>query len=93
MKREPWNPLLKSYPDSEKINAISIGAETLYTRLIAQCDDHAHYYGDARWVLPKLFTARMIARQVTEADVSNWLGELEHVGFDRAVHRRFKYVS
>jgi hypothetical protein len=75
-KREPFNPLLKSYPDSEKVNACSIGAETLFTRLIAQSDDYGHYYGDAGMVIGKLYTRRMCAGQVREADVEGWISEL-----------------
>lgn len=28
MRSERWNPLLKTYPDSDKVNAVSIGAES-----------------------------------------------------------------
>lgn len=79
-RRESYNPLLKSYPDSEKINALSEAAEVLYVRLIAASDDDGRYYGDAKWVLAKLFTARMIAGQVTAEDVESRLCELELVG-------------
>ena len=75
-KREPYNPLLKSYPDSEKVNAVSIGAETLYTRLLAQSDDQDHYYGDPRLILGKLFTIRWQAGQVCEVDIGLWTDEL-----------------
>jgi len=83
-KREPWNPLLKSYPDSEKINSVSLGAETLYTRLIAQCDDNANYWGDPMMVLAKLFTHRMVAEEVEVGDVQSWLTELLQVGLIRS---------
>ncbi len=49
-----FNPLLKSYPDSEKVNSCSIGAEMLYVRLVAATDDHARYYGDPRMIAAKL---------------------------------------
>lgn len=75
-KREPFNPLLKSYPDSEKINSVSEGAETLFTRLIAQCDDANHYYGDAAMVLGKLYTRRMALGQVTAKEIQRRLDEL-----------------
>lgn len=77
MRNESWNPLLKSYPDSDRINGVSMGAEVLYTRLIAQSDDAGRYYGEPRWVLARLFTARMIASQVCEQDIAGWLEELE----------------
>jgi hypothetical protein len=75
-KREPYNPLLKSYPDSEKINAVSEGAETLFTRLIAQSDDANHYYGDAPMVLGKLYTRRMALGQVNVKAVQTRIDEL-----------------
>lgn len=77
-KREPFNPLLKSYPDSEKINAVSEGSETLFTRLIAQCDDANHYYGDAAMVLGKLYTRRMALGQVTAKEIQRRLDELSN---------------
>jgi hypothetical protein len=76
LKREPYNPLLKSYPDSERINSVSIGAETLFTRLLAQADDADHYFGDAGMVLGKLYTRRMCAQQVDLGIVQGWIGEL-----------------
>jgi hypothetical protein len=79
-KRESFNPLLKSYPDSEKVNAVSIGAEVLFVRLIAQCDDLAHYYGDPAIVLGKLLTHRMCKGEVDAAAVGQWMGELRDAG-------------
>ncbi len=78
-----YNPLLKSYPDSQKVNAVSEGAETLYTRLIAQSDDFGRYYGEPRFVLAKLFTARMLAGQLAEQSVAARLDELARVGLIR----------
>lgn len=79
-KRESFNPLLKSYPDSEKVNACSLGAETLFTRLIAQSDDYAHYYAEPRMVLAKLYTLRMVNGEVSASDVEGWLTELAREG-------------
>lgn len=58
-RNESYNPLLKSYVDSEKINAVTEGAENLYVRLIAQSDDEGRYSADPNWVLAKLYTHRM----------------------------------
>lgn len=80
MRNEGWNPLLKSYPDSEKINRCSIGAEMLYTRLIAQSDDLGHYYGDAKWISAKLLTARTLSGEVTTEAIEGWLTELKNAG-------------
>jgi uncharacterized phage protein (TIGR02220 family) len=79
-KREPWNPLLKSYPESEKINAVSIGAETMYTRLIAKADDRGNYYGDSALILAYLFGHRFAAGTVSGTDTARWRDELETVG-------------
>jgi len=79
-KREPWNPLLKSYPDSRKVNAVSIPAEMLYVRLIAASDDHAHYWANPRTVLAKLLTHRWEKGEAAEKKVAGWLAELEGVG-------------
>lgn len=79
-RREAYNPLLKSYPDSDKVNAVSEGAEVLYLRLLAQSDDAGRYYGEASWILAKLFTARMIAKELTHSDINQRLSELENVG-------------
>ena len=79
-KREPWNPLLKSYPESEKINSVSIGAETMYTRLIAKADDYGNYYGNPSLVLAYLFGHRFAAGTVSGADTGRWRDELETVG-------------
>ena len=93
-RRESYNPLLKSYPDSERVNALSIGAETLYTRLIAASDDAGRYYGDAKWVLARLFTARMVAGQVNQKSVEEWLCELEAAGLaKRYVVSEAKYIE
>ena len=75
-QRKSYNPLLKSYPDSEKINRVSEGAEVLYVRLLAASDDDHHYYADAGRVLAKLFTERMLAGVVTEEMVDDRISEL-----------------
>lgn len=79
-RREAYNPLLKSYPDSGKINSVSEGAEVVYIRLIAASDDAGRFYGDPEWVLAKLFTARMARKQISVAEMEKRLAELESVG-------------
>jgi len=82
-----YNPLLKSYPDSDKINAVSEGAEVLYVRLLAQSDDAGRYYGEPSFVLGKLFTARMASGSLTAAEIESRILELEQVGLIR------RYIS
>ncbi len=82
-KNKSYNPLLKSYPDSEKINRVSEGAEVLYVRLLAASDDDHHYYADAGRVLAKLFTERMLGGTVTEKTVAERLDELDRVDLIR----------
>jgi hypothetical protein len=79
-RRESYNPLLKSYPDSEKVNAVCVGAETLFTRLLAQSDDLAHYYGEPAMILGKLYTRRMVRNEVSATDIGQWRKELAKVG-------------
>lgn len=78
-ERKGYNPLLKNYPDSVKINKVSIGAETLYTRLLAKSDDYADYDADPRLILAGLYGKRWKNRQVSELKISKWLDELEGV--------------
>ena len=75
-RREPWNPLLKGYPFSEKVNAISVGAETLFTRLVAQADDYGNYYGNPRKILAYLYGHRFASGEVTATDTGRWRTEL-----------------
>jgi len=75
-KREPWNPLLISYPESEKVNKITPFAETLYTRLIAKCDDRANFYGDVALILAHLYAIRWKRRQINKGKVAKLLNEL-----------------
>ena len=75
-KREPWNPLLKSYPFSEKINALSLGAETLFTRLIAQADDYGNYYADPKMLLATLFPHRWSNGEINVTETARWRNEL-----------------
>jgi len=74
--RERWNPLLKSYPDSEKVNAVSIGAETMFTRLIAKADDYGNYWASPRKLLSGLFCYRWDKGEVDETLMVRWRNEL-----------------
>lgn len=74
-----YNPLLKSYPDSDKINAVSEGAEVLYVRLVAASDDGGRYPADPAWVLARLFTLRMTSG-LKEKAIADRLDELSRVG-------------
>ena len=75
-KKDPWVPLRKSYPDSQKVNSVSIGAEMLFTRLLAQCDDHSHYWADPGIIAGKLLTQRVVQGETTQEDAAKWLREL-----------------
>jgi len=76
MREQGWNPLLKTYPFSEKINAVSLGAEVLFCRLIAQADDFGNFYADPRMILATLFPHRWAKKEVTETDAGRWRTEL-----------------
>ena len=76
MKREPWNPLLKSFPESRKINSMSLGAETMFIRLLALCDDHANYYGDPRLLLAYAYGQRLANGTASVRKCTRWRDEL-----------------
>lgn len=82
-KRKSYNPLLKSYPDSERVNAVSEGAELLYVRLVAASDDAGRYYGEPEWVLAKLFTHRMIRNGLDTDTLRSRIEELWKVDLVR----------
>ena len=74
--KERYNPLLKSYPDSEKVNAVSIGAETMFTRLVAKADDYGNYWASPRMLLSGLFRLRWEHGEVNEPEMVHWRNEL-----------------
>jgi hypothetical protein len=79
-RQQRWNPLLCSLPDSVKVNALSIGAETLYVRLLARSDDGGNYDGSSKRVLCGLYARRWEAGQVDDAMVAAWINEVVGVG-------------
>ena len=76
-KREPWNPLLCNYPDSKKVNCVSFEAETLFTRLLAKCDDNSNFDANSTLIMCKLFAERRKNGQVSERKITKWLQELK----------------
>jgi len=94
-KKESWTPLLKNFPQSRKLNAVSMGAENLFLRLLARCDDHSNYYGDAKIVCARVFSDRWANGEVSVDDVAGWLKELaskELVAFYKDNGDRFLHV-
>lgn len=79
-KRDHFVPLRKSYPLSERVNSVSLGAETMFTRLLALCDDQSAYDADPHLLLCALFAHRWKAGQVTIEDMTAWLAELVAAG-------------
>ncbi len=75
-----YNPLLKSYPDSEKINRCGLLAEAIYTRLIAKSDDNGCYWGSGPMVAMKLLAHRVETGRIRIEDVTDALRELVEVG-------------
>lgn len=77
-KSPPWEALLRSFPDSRKINSVSEGAELLYLRLIAVSDDAGRYYAEPAVLHARVFTFR--ARDVSVPDVARRRDELVRAG-------------
>jgi len=75
-KRQKWNPLLADYPNSNKVNSVSIMAETLFTRLVAACDDRGNYDGCPTLILCGLFSKRYKKGQITGVEVEQIRNEL-----------------
>lgn len=57
-KQESWVPLLCNYPNSKKVNSVSFEAETMFTRILAQCDDNGNYDADPALLVCGLFSER-----------------------------------
>jgi hypothetical protein len=55
---------------------VSVGAETLFTRLVAQADDYGNYYGSPIKILAYLYGHRFAAGHVTATDTGRWRAEL-----------------
>ena len=79
-QNDSYNPLLCSYPDSEKINKVSEGAEAMYCRLIAKCDDGANYHGQTKRLLGKLYTIRNENGSITPRKINKYKSELVNAG-------------
>jgi len=78
-----WQGVLASYPESSRVNRLSIGAEALYLRLLVLSDDYGRYHGAAHEVLGRALTRRWMAGEVRLDDVEDWLCQLETVGLAR----------
>ncbi len=76
MKKESWNPLKRNYYNSDKVNALSIGAEMLYIRLLAQTDDGANYDADPFLMMCGLLAKRAMKKEVNVTKVERWRDEL-----------------
>jgi hypothetical protein len=80
-KSPQWEALLKSFPDSRKINSVSEGAEILYLRLLAVSDDLGRYYADPAVIHARIFTFR--ARDVSVTEAGRRRDELVRAGLVR----------
>ena len=71
-----FQAVLRAYTESPRINAVSIGAEALFLRLVCLSDGAGRYYGDPFDVCARACTARM-KNGLTPDDVGGYLDELE----------------
>ncbi len=79
-RNEAYVPLLCNYPDSEKINRVSEGAEAMFCRLLAKCDDEGNYHGEPKRLLGKLFTLRYENGTMDVRKVKKYISELIKMG-------------
>ncbi len=75
-RNESYVPLLCNYPESEKINKVSEGAEAMFCRLLAKCDDEGNYYGSPKRLLCKLYALRYENGSIDEKTVLRYRDEL-----------------
>lgn len=78
--RKTWTLLYKNYPNSEKINAVSFGAETLFTRLLAASDDNSNYEGSVIQLLCGLFSKRLENGTINKRILKRFLDEIIDCG-------------
>lgn len=75
-RNESYVPLLCNYPESEKINKVSEGAEAMFCRLLAKCDDEGNFYGSPKRLLCKLYAFRYENGSIDEKTVLRYRNEL-----------------
>lgn len=75
-RNESYVPLLRDYPESEKINSVSEGAEAMFCRLLAKCDDEGNYHGSVKRLLCKLYALRFENGSVTQGKIQGYREEL-----------------
>lgn len=63
---------------SEKVNALSIGAELFFRRLMSVADDYGRYFAHPSILRANCFPLKL--DQVSEANVKQWLSECEANG-------------
>ena len=68
--------LLRDWTDSERVNALSANAETLFVRLIMKADDYGRYFGNPQLLKSYLYPLKDI--RVT--DISRWCAECADAG-------------
>lgn len=74
--REKWTPLKTGYIDSKKVNRCSLAAETLFTRLVAACDDNSNFDGDPALLAYRLYAERMKSCVVSVTDLERMRNEI-----------------
>lgn len=67
------NRILRDWTDSEAVNALSLGAEVFFVRLIQKADDFGRYVANPKLLRPNLFPLRLDS--VREADLDRWIAE------------------
>ena len=66
------NRIIRDWTDSEKVNALSCGAEVLFTRLFMKADDYGSFHANIKLIKGLLFPLR----ETKDEDILCWLKEL-----------------
>jgi hypothetical protein len=69
--------MLRDWTDSDAVNALSAGAETLFVRLIMKADDYGCFHGNPALVRSFCFPLKETMRNT---EISRWLDELQAAG-------------
>ena len=75
-----YQTVVRDYPRSPKVNALSVGAEMLYLRLLVLADCEGRFIGSPKAVLGLALAERWENDTVTAADATAWLDEMEGLG-------------
>lgn len=86
------NRILRPWFDSARVNAVSLGAECLFVRLIQLADDYGLMHAKPSLVAAFAFPEGKAGKPVTAKQVAEWLNELDSAQLIRRTNDNSKPV-